>query len=830
MGTAELQPATLPDEVQPQLRTVLVCDLVDSTGLVERLGDVRATDLIRRHDRLAREAMARHGAREIDKTDGFLLLFDRPIDALAFALDYQRNLAALGEEWQLKLGARVGIHVGEVLVWSNAERDVAAGAKPLEVEGLAKNVAARLMALAHGGQVLLSETAYTLAQRAGDELEARGCRPLWLSHGRYRLKGLRLPLAVFEVGEADIAPGRRPRDSAKAQRLRPWWRSKQVLAALLLLGMLLGGFAWWQQRPAELAFAERDWVVLGDFVSIGTEAGDDTALRTALRIGLEQSRYVNVFADGATRETLQRMTLPADARIDRRVGTELAQRLGARALLLPSITTLGDKLRITVELVDPVTGVTVHGESAEANDRARLLPAIDRVVAGVRRSLRESLASIEASSPPLQQVTTRNLDALRAYALAIEANNARRAGDALQLVEHALQLDPEFAMALSLKAMLQNYQGERAAGHATALRALALGQRLSTRERLTLEAIAAFIADEPDAVQKWELLTRLHPDEYRAHYNAAWLELNQRNDIAAAQRRLQPALVAHNPLLRRALYLAGALALASDELDAAPEHFQAAIARGIGGDQQDRIFAHLARGELDVADAIYRAQGSVSSSDDPFDFMAGISLALEQGDRALALRRADQLGERAQALGVELLPREFRLIRLGLECIAGEPLGELALREEHAAYAAMDLGFAPRRRHRDMRILMLAMLAMRCGQPALARQLEALTHSSRDIASPALRYLRLLYDAEAALAAGDARRARDIALGALDGRELVAQHAQLARIADALGDAAARERELAWLQAHRGRAYAEFGDMLSFLFPLNTAERQALRR
>ena len=71
----------------------MLCDLADSTALVERLGDLHAAELFRKHDRLARTLVHQHGGREIDKTDGFLMMFDRPIEAVAFALAYQRELA-----------------------------------------------------------------------------------------------------------------------------------------------------------------------------------------------------------------------------------------------------------------------------------------------------------------------------------------------------------------------------------------------------------------------------------------------------------------------------------------------------------------------------------------------------------------------------------------------------------------------------------------------------------------------------------------------------------------------------------------------------------------
>ncbi len=74
----------------PVLRTLVICDLADSTALVEKLGDQRGAEVMRQHDRLARDLVERHHGREIDKTDGFLILFERPVHAVAFALDYQR--------------------------------------------------------------------------------------------------------------------------------------------------------------------------------------------------------------------------------------------------------------------------------------------------------------------------------------------------------------------------------------------------------------------------------------------------------------------------------------------------------------------------------------------------------------------------------------------------------------------------------------------------------------------------------------------------------------------------------------------------------------------
>src|SRR4029453_6623543 len=150
-------------------------DLVDSTRTGEALGDVRAAALWAEHDRRARSLFARRGGREIDHTDGFFLLFDRVADASSFAREYHDGIAELG------LVARVAVHAGLVIVRENSPEDVARGPSALEVEGLGKALASRVMSLARGGQTLLTPSARdALAEAVPVGLAVR-------SHGHYRL-------------------------------------------------------------------------------------------------------------------------------------------------------------------------------------------------------------------------------------------------------------------------------------------------------------------------------------------------------------------------------------------------------------------------------------------------------------------------------------------------------------------------------------------------------------------------------------------------------------------------------------------------------------------
>lgn len=200
----------------PQLLTALLTDLVDSTRLVSEFGDQKAFEHLQHHDRLARDLLAEHDGSEIDKSDGFLLLFQTPADAVAFALHYHAALRTLSMETGVQWRARVGIYLGELFVHENSPSDIARGAKALEVEGLAKALAARLMGLAQGGQTLLGTAAFDLAQRQGVAME--DVELAWLAHGHYRFKGSEGPLEVFEVGVVGQAPLMPPPDSDKAKR------------------------------------------------------------------------------------------------------------------------------------------------------------------------------------------------------------------------------------------------------------------------------------------------------------------------------------------------------------------------------------------------------------------------------------------------------------------------------------------------------------------------------------------------------------------------------------------------------------------------------------
>ena len=799
-----------------QLRTVLLCDLADSTALVERLGDQRGAGLIRSHDRVARDLLREHGGREIDKTDGFLALFDRPIQAVAFALDYQRALKTLtGLPPDVELRARVGIHVGEVRVWDNAAEDVAQGAKPVEVEGLAKPVAARLMGLALPGQVLLSGVAHSLALRAQDELGDKARRVRWLTHGRYRFKGVPQPMVVHEVGEPSVAPLKPPPSGSKVRRELPWYRTPLVLGVELLVALsVTAAMLWGVLRPdPAIAFAERDWVVVGDLRNLTAEPLFDDALDTAFRIGLEQSRYVNVVPNLQVRDALRRMERDPGAPLDRDTALELALREGARAVVLPTVTEVAGRVRVSVEVVDPASGVTVYGESADGRGAGAALPAMDEVLESVRSRLGESLASIEASSAPLEKVTTANLEALRAFSLGIRAAESGRASEAFTLFERAIELDPQFAAAHAKIAGYYYQAGDRARAWTHIRAAGSARERLSARDQLYVDAYLAFFETPEAMYERWLQLAQLYPDFIAGQQNVGMVLWMHQNDFAAALPWFERVAESRHPFRGIGMDAAAAMLLAIGERDrarqraedarkvGAPQIFYTDIDMALSARSYDEVDAILAR-PLDARFATARLARGLREA----------AMLVDRGRLAAALSVLRSLSDGARA---DALPDADVRARLAIASVLAWN-GDDAAKEVLAALVADEsarLAKADETRNTlpADHLLLAAALAASAGHDALARQaIDAAGAHARGSGYWSRDAALAVAEAELARMDGDPATALERLEPLFDGREPVMAHAAAMRAARAAGDTQRALRHARWLVEQRGRGLAEY--------------------
>ncbi len=802
----------------PQVRTLLLTDLVDSTTLVERLGDGPAAELFREHDRLVLELQQRWRGRLIDRSDGLLLLFERPVDALGFALDYNRGLRALDDRPELRqrnlhLQARAGLHVGEVLTWRNSEAAVQAGAKPLEVEGIAKPLAGRLMTLARPGQILLSATAEPMAHRSARELGERSEHLIWKSHGRWRLKGVPDAQEIFEVGEPGYAPLRAPKQNhAKAWRDIPLWRRPAALAAEVLLLVGIGTGAWFVTRPTPaIAFNERDWVVVGDLRNLTGDARLDESLDEAFRISLEQSNYVNVLSDLKMRDTLQRMQRKPDVAVDRAIGSEIALRDGARAVVLATVAELGGRLRVSVEVVDPHTQATVYAVSADGKGIDSALASIDEVTDELRETLGEALQSVQKNSAPLPNVATPSLDALKAFAVARNvANTTRDREQALGLYRRALQLDPQFALAYADMARLQAALGEVEAAAGNWRKALAIPQRLSPQEKLRLELMLQQHALPSQYTRSAEQYLALYPDDYEVIGRLGTNQWHQRNDFRRAEMLFRRAMQSQYERAESARYSLGVALLGQERREEALAAFRKSRQAGFtgSGEYYARVF-DVRGGQHAESDKVYRAS-TIGRGGWHGD--AGVVTRIDRGewtpamDTAKAWLRAAQKDEDVvEALRARAAIASVAVLGPGLE-------PDQRLRELQAAIdahrVAADAVFPPA--SVELHLLAGLLAAYNNDAATLADALRRTQGSVVMREHPTVAQLQQVLLAEQERLAGKPQAAAS-RLRPIVKRDdaLVAAHWALMRAEDAAGNAGAATAQRTWLTSHRGRVFAE---------------------
>ena len=227
----------LRDELT-QFAVLLFTDICDSTALKSQHGAMAYKHAAELHNALFEKLAEEENLTLIKNTgDGYFARTTSVAAAVRFALRFQYGMQTAA--WPVfPLTTRVGIHAGEVAdITTLGQADVLAPAADL---------AARVMGLAVGGQVLLTRSPFDEARhfvREHPDVVA-GLSLTWLAHGPYLFKGCTEPVEVFEVGATACAPLIAPPDGEKARRaLRPG--DEETLGWRPACGLEVPGRAGW---------------------------------------------------------------------------------------------------------------------------------------------------------------------------------------------------------------------------------------------------------------------------------------------------------------------------------------------------------------------------------------------------------------------------------------------------------------------------------------------------------------------------------------------------------------------------------------------------------
>jgi tetratricopeptide (TPR) repeat protein len=280
----------------------------------------------------------------------------------------------------------------------------------------------------------------------------------------------------------DIESGRTAGSEADQRRRRPRTRWIVIPAVTAALALAVAGY----MTPRQPPLTDKDTIVLADFTNgTGDPVFDDT-LRQGLAVQLHQSPFLSLVSEERIRRTLPFMNQPADVRLTTDIARGVCVRTGSAAVLEGSIAPLGTQYVLGLRAEDCTTGDILADEQAQAARKEDVLGALTQIAIRFRTQVGESLASIEKHSMPLAEATTPSLEALKAFSAAMkEFVWARR----LQLLQRAVALDPEFAMAHAQVGFGFSNLGESKLAQQSLLKAYQLRDRASDAERFFIDTL-----------------------------------------------------------------------------------------------------------------------------------------------------------------------------------------------------------------------------------------------------------------------------------------------------------------------------------------------------
>ena len=289
-----------------------------------------------------------------------------------------------------------------------------------------------------------------------------------------------------------------------------------VPAALVVVAALVAGGLYFRSRSAA-PLTEKDTVVLADFTNTTGDSVFDGTLRQGLSSQLEQSPFLNLLSDERVAQTLALMAQPKDARLTRELAREVCQRTASAASIEGSISSLGSQYVVGLKAVNCHSGDVLANEQATASGKEQVLKALGEAAAKVRVKLGESLASVQKYDAPTENVTTPSLEALQAYSLGYQTEMVKNDdAAAIPLLQRAVSLDPNFAMAYARLGTNYSNLGQTARAAENTRKAYELRERVSEREKFYIVShYELFVTGNLEEARKtYELWAQTYPRDY----------------------------------------------------------------------------------------------------------------------------------------------------------------------------------------------------------------------------------------------------------------------------------------------------------------------------
>jgi adenylate cyclase len=471
--------AILPSErVQRRLAAVLAADVAGYSRLMGRDEERTLAQLKTLRKTLVDPAIAGHRGRIVKTTgDGMLVEFASAVDAARCAVQVQQEMInrSAGVSPDLKLEFRIGIHVGDIIIDDD------------DIFGDGVNIAARLEGIAEPGGICISDDAYR---------QIRGKIDVAFEDiGKQALKNITEPMPAWKVRASGGAAPPVRSDSSPA-------------------------------RTQVLMLPDKPSIVVLPFDNMSAEPGQDylaDGIVEAITAALSCIRSFFVIARSSA------FTYKGRATNARDIGKEL----GVAYLLEGSVQKAGNRLRIIVQLIETEGGAHVWSSRFDgAIDE--FFDLEDRITEQVAGALQPSIriAEIERSRRKRPQDLGSYDFTMRAmpHVWALEKDESAKA---LDLLERALAIDPEYPLALSLagwchaQRSVYNWADDIAVSQAMARSLAERAAEMSGDDPVILAVLGAvhtFVRNHGTARVLLERAVTLDPNAAWAWSRLGWLE------------------------------------------------------------------------------------------------------------------------------------------------------------------------------------------------------------------------------------------------------------------------------------------------------------------
>jgi tetratricopeptide (TPR) repeat protein len=214
---------------------------------------------------------------------------------------------------------------------------------------------------------------------------------------------------------------------------------------------------------------------------------------------------------------LTQMNRPSGDRLTSDTAREVCQRTGSKAVIAGSIANLGNEYVIGLKALNCITSDSMAQELIQAPSKEKVLDALSNALTKLRSELGESLPSVQKFDVPLEQATTSSLEALKAYSLGRKKSSA----EAIPFYEHAIELDPTFAVAYSRLGTMYRNLGQVERAKVLVTKAFELREHASERDKLRI-ATSYYdfgTGDLEKSIQTYQLWIQSYPRDWLPYLN-----------------------------------------------------------------------------------------------------------------------------------------------------------------------------------------------------------------------------------------------------------------------------------------------------------------------